>query len=716
MLERISKYILIFLSFVLLISFLIRKVTDFDIWWHLKTGEYIIKNHTIPHSDIFSYTASKKEWIDSQWLFQVIAYKVYEFTGINGLIFMQAFIISITLLFLFKIFYQPKNYLVAVFIFLLTVLTVNERFLIRPEMFSFLFIALFFFILDLYKQGHSENTIFLLPFIQLLWVNIHSLFFVGNVILFIYIIAAIIDKKIVSQFRTDAVLLSNRQIIKLAIVGVLVILVGFLNPYTIRGFLFPLFLFKEISTTTIYKEIITEFQPPFSGHYENSIILFYKIFIVCSFLSIVLNIKKIDTAQILLYVSFLVLSVLARRNIALFALISAPITINNLNNLSSFFLRKTKIRIIVSLLLCILILKIIMSVVSNRYYISEGNLTQTGLGVSEYSYPEKALEFVKNIGYNGNIFNDSKSGGYFIWKCYPAIKVFIDGRLEVYGEEFFVFREQILEKSKPWKELETRYNIDCIIICHYSREAKCLLFDLYRNKDWDIVFLDENASVFLKKIPKNKAVIDKYHIDLQKYIVKGYEDSIYGCFSLAGFYLKIGLYKKAEQEYKRLVIKYPEYSMIYFNLGLAYKRTGKNELANENFQKTLEFNPWWNKANQHIYYTSAYYIANFYYNSKQTDLAMKYYVKAINLGSTYPENYYNLAKIYFHKGAPKQAVKVYRRLLKKKPNDSTAYLNLGIAYFKLHNHKKAKKQFEKVLEIEPDNKKALEYLSELDVY
>src|SRR5262249_61264021 len=37
--------------------------------WHLATGRYILATHSIPHHDIFSFTASGRPWVTYYWLF-----------------------------------------------------------------------------------------------------------------------------------------------------------------------------------------------------------------------------------------------------------------------------------------------------------------------------------------------------------------------------------------------------------------------------------------------------------------------------------------------------------------------------------------------------------------------------------------------------------------------------------------------------------------------
>ncbi len=55
-----------------------------DLPWHLKTGEWILAHRTIPTTDFFSFTRQGLEWLDAQWLFQVIACGAYHLLGAAG--------------------------------------------------------------------------------------------------------------------------------------------------------------------------------------------------------------------------------------------------------------------------------------------------------------------------------------------------------------------------------------------------------------------------------------------------------------------------------------------------------------------------------------------------------------------------------------------------------------------------------------------------------
>jgi len=60
--------------FILLFAMAVRVPTDTDTWWHIRSGETIVDNASIPHSDSFSHTRDGADWIDHSWGAQVALY------------------------------------------------------------------------------------------------------------------------------------------------------------------------------------------------------------------------------------------------------------------------------------------------------------------------------------------------------------------------------------------------------------------------------------------------------------------------------------------------------------------------------------------------------------------------------------------------------------------------------------------------------------------
>ena len=48
------------------------ELSDPDIWWHLRAGQWILEHGRVPLWDIFSFASSDRIWIDLHWGFQVV--------------------------------------------------------------------------------------------------------------------------------------------------------------------------------------------------------------------------------------------------------------------------------------------------------------------------------------------------------------------------------------------------------------------------------------------------------------------------------------------------------------------------------------------------------------------------------------------------------------------------------------------------------------------
>jgi hypothetical protein len=65
-------------------------MADFDVWWHLRTGQFILEHSAVPRFDIYTYTNAGRPWIDIYWLFQVIVALLYRAGGVSALVLLKA--------------------------------------------------------------------------------------------------------------------------------------------------------------------------------------------------------------------------------------------------------------------------------------------------------------------------------------------------------------------------------------------------------------------------------------------------------------------------------------------------------------------------------------------------------------------------------------------------------------------------------------------------
>src|SRR5512142_3123934 len=59
-------------------------IKDPDIWWHIKVGDWIVQNHSVPHVGIFSRTAGSQPWVAYSWACEVLQSRAYAWFGLVG--------------------------------------------------------------------------------------------------------------------------------------------------------------------------------------------------------------------------------------------------------------------------------------------------------------------------------------------------------------------------------------------------------------------------------------------------------------------------------------------------------------------------------------------------------------------------------------------------------------------------------------------------------
>ncbi len=219
--------------FLLVFLLAIRKIGTDDIGFHLKAGQWIVQHLAFPQKDTFTYTQGNRDYLDSNGLYQILLYGFYRTFGYASLTLLNADVILIVfnlLWFRLKATLAPPWMLSL--LLLAAALAMKRRFIVRPEVFSWLYLSLTLWILDL-RFSKARNLIFLLPLIQLLWVNSEGLFMLGWAALATYLLSGWFHGK-----RID---------FPLVCYSLLSVAIGILNPYGLRGLLFPFFPLDQAS-------------------------------------------------------------------------------------------------------------------------------------------------------------------------------------------------------------------------------------------------------------------------------------------------------------------------------------------------------------------------------------------------------------------------------------------------------------------------------------
>lgn len=261
--SKISRIVLPASAFALIFIMALVKIGDYDIWYHLKVGEYILSTGSITHLDPFSYTNTELPWPVHSWLFQVIYFKVFDIGGIGGLIIFNAFVICAAFLMVYLVYLTMRLSMreggvpLAIFILIIAAFAVRFRMWARPHVLEFVFLAGTVYILNLYR-GRGCNRLFLLPVIQLVWVNTHGSFVLGLIVTCVYLAGGILNGIIAR--KAPAQVPVKRFAYAMVLTLVSGITASLINPDTYRAFV------SSFSIMSPFMANINEFQPLSLGH------------------------------------------------------------------------------------------------------------------------------------------------------------------------------------------------------------------------------------------------------------------------------------------------------------------------------------------------------------------------------------------------------------------------------------------------------------------
>ncbi len=615
-----------------------------DIGRHIKLGEIIWQTGTVPKVNLLSFTAPEYPFINHHWLSEVVFYKIYSLgndwmTGLKAIMIFKVVILLGTYLTLY--FAARKNNVFSVvFAFIASIFVFSARTEARPEIFSYLFFSIYLFVIYRTRkiQDWKFSPLWLLPIIQLFWVNMHIYFILGPIIFLFFLV----DR----GFSFGGLRFWNWNLFRVSSlefrVFVAILLANLVNPNFITGALYPLKVLNSYGYSVAENSSLF-----FLAKYFGSWAPQDKLFLISFFVLIgtfILNLwqtrkwvfwLKTRTFDLLLVTMTTVLSFKMQRNIPLFALSLWPVMSENLDSfLGADYFKKIS-KLFYTLAIFILIIGIFL-VVSGKFYFWLDSSKMFGLEVS--SSAQDGTDFIKTNNIRGSVFNNFDIGSYLVWQLYPDQKVFVDGRPEAYPVSFFEDIYKPMQRDqKVWQEMSEKYGINYVFFAHtdMTEWGEEFLTRISKDKEWPMVFLNDSVVVFLKNTEANRQTVDKYKITedniaekipqilnkldknddnafvnfgnalyrfrwlagsakIFEELVKNQPNNPYGYQGAGYAYASMNdpaTQQKAADNLKKAIDLGFKTFNNYFTLGIVNANLGNFFVAEENFNKALKINP-----------------------------------------------------------------------------------------------------------------------------
>ena len=450
------------------------RLIDPDTWWHITIGEQILKTHTWPTSDTYSFTARGCHWIAYEWLGEVLLALPARAGGLVGLAwFQKAMVVVLSLLIYLYAYLVSGNSKAACIAAAMVLPVAPVAFTLRPQLFGYIFLLLTLICVHLFRSGH-EKALWFLPPLFLVWANTHGTFVFGLMVIGVHWITGLVNFR-AGELKGEQ--LPRSQRIKLLLVFLFCIVALLITPYGSQIAANP---FEMAMAQPVNIANIQEWQPLSLANSAGVYIVLFAgaLFLAQVILRLTYTLQEMVLLLFSLYASFAHL-----RFIMLFILFAAP-------TVARIFARwvrpydpaKDKYLLNVAIIALAIFAMI-------KFRPSERKLE----ALVAIDYPVQAVEYLRAHPQPIGRFNEYGWGGYLISQLGTSQAVFIDGRGDLY-EHSGVLVDYFEAASGHVGALRVlaRHNISSCLVNRFSALAGLLA----RSSGWKLVYSDELAEIF----------------------------------------------------------------------------------------------------------------------------------------------------------------------------------------------------------------------------
>jgi hypothetical protein len=479
-----TKKLFVALFVIALFTMGVRETLDPDMWWHLRTGEFILQ-HGIPTQDVFSFTVPNNAWVTHEWLSQLIMWLVYLAGGLPGLILFFAALIALTFWLLY-LACAGRPFLAA-FIVLLAAITSAIVWGVRPQIFNLLLTALFILIVERVKDGRWRvRTLWWLPLLTLVWANLHSGYLLGIVLLGTYAVGDVVQRWLATPTERT---LEGTAVSHLFAVTFVSFLAAAINPAGVELWIYP---FLTLGSGAMQAYIQEWLSPDF----HQTFFWPFAAMLALGVLGWIFNKDRPTVTELLLFLGTGAAGLLSARHIPLFAIVATPIIVRHWlgvasgNQLASV-LNNSQEDVPMKPLFAGLNVLLLLLALATAVFWTNNKISNNDAAIAA-RYPIAAVDFLESSGLaEARGYNSYNWGGYLIWRGIP---VFVDGRADVYGDPFLLVYRRTFEVRPNWQEPLTQYNVEYVLM----ERGTPLTAVLTASPDWQPAYQDDIAQIFIR--------------------------------------------------------------------------------------------------------------------------------------------------------------------------------------------------------------------------
>lgn len=485
--SKLSQYIIVALILLGLFGLASSKVHNWDIFWQLQSGRHMVETRELLTTDVFSLAPDAPR-VEHCWLHDILVYAVYLAGGYVGLSLWKGLLVAATALLLGLTAYRRGASLLSVLaVGLPAFLLPHGGWQDRPQLWSYLFFAIFLWTFEAHRQG-SRRALWLLPPIMLLWANMHA-----AAVLAVLLLLPGVAGEAAERWWLRRPALSTHDYRRLLYVSGAVVLAGLVTPYGphLAEVLLGAPTLGEASgmVTQLYN---SDWRPT---TWNRNPQYFYAM--AATVLLLAAGWRRLRLPDLLMLGGLAVMGLSLERHTPFLLMAMAALlplyldaAIDALRRHSPAWLPQAARYVVVSGLF------VLAAILARDIYRQKGFFN---VGLGSMDVPAAAADFVRTERLPGNLFNSYDWGGYLMWALYPDYQVFWDGR----QNSVAMFKHGMAVMWLPvWQQTLDRFDVNIIVLKALSGDVGGtypLHDNLRRSPDWALVYADEVAVVFIRR-------------------------------------------------------------------------------------------------------------------------------------------------------------------------------------------------------------------------
>jgi uncharacterized membrane protein len=395
-------------------------IRDPDIWWHLRTGDWIIAHRAVPYAGIFSRTAEARPWIAYSWGYEVLLSRAYAWFGLTGLaLFGVVLTIAVAGVLFCTLYRLAGRFWTAWILALAGGFAFLFSLMPRPVFLTMILFAVELTLLLRAQHTGRIRTLFWLPPLFVAWANVHIQFIYGLAVLGLLFATNVL----LHLAKRAGIRLNCVQQARLPLGGLGAIFLGSFaaccaGPYTYR-------LYGTVAAYAHERVPYFMIQELAAPHFRSPTHYVMLLLVAGAFYALGWQ-EKPDLFKLLLLAAASMAAFRAARD-AWFVSICAAALIADARTTEDNPERVGKVSEWAA----------VWGLVAVFIFLTGRN---TGFNPRELdravsrAYPVNALNFVRQNPFPGPLYNHLDWGGFLIWYL-PQYPVAVDGRNDLYGDE-----------------------------------------------------------------------------------------------------------------------------------------------------------------------------------------------------------------------------------------------------------------------------------------